>query len=354
MPLNVSGPLSLGGATAGQSVNLELGKSATALISMNDTDLRTLFGVASGQISMSQGYGKSSFVAGGTKGYFCGGFSTTTQITGIQFSNEAQLDPAAALAQGRGGGGGVNSITRGYIGGGATGPAGLTQIDGIQFSNEAAIDPAAALVQGRSQTYAFNSTTRGYFGGGFTTSFLVSRVNQIDGIQFDNESAIDPAAALVQTRGNGDGVNSSTRGYFGGGIDNTTTVNQIDGIQFSDESAIDPAAALVQPRDDLASVNSSTRGYFNGGGGGEPVLSQIDGIQFDNEAAIDPAAAISLTNHSGVNSPTRGYFGGGSRTPSASQTIIQRLEFSTETAAATTAGIVQTRGGSAGVQDSNN
>jgi hypothetical protein len=217
--------------------------------------LRTLFGVASGQISMSQGYGKSSFVAGGTKGYFCGGFSTVTQITGIQFSNEAQLDPAAALAQGRGGGGGVNSITRGYIGGGTSGPAGVTQIDGIQFS---------------------------------------------------------------------------------------------------DESAIDPAAALVQPRDDLASVNSSTRGYFNGGGGGEPVLSQIDGIQFDNEAAIDPAAAISLTNHSGVNSPTRGYFGGGSRTPSASQTIIQRLEFSTETAAATTAGIVQTRGGSAGVQDSNN
>jgi len=58
MPLNASGAISLGGPIVGQSVNLELGKSATALISMNDTDLRTLFGVASGQISMSQGYGR--------------------------------------------------------------------------------------------------------------------------------------------------------------------------------------------------------------------------------------------------------------------------------------------------------
>ncbi len=41
-------------------VNVELGLSANAAISMNDAAVRTLFGVASGQISMSQGHGKSN------------------------------------------------------------------------------------------------------------------------------------------------------------------------------------------------------------------------------------------------------------------------------------------------------
>jgi hypothetical protein len=60
MALNSSGPLSFGGATTGQSINLELGVSATALASINSTSFRTLAGVASGQISISNFYGKSN------------------------------------------------------------------------------------------------------------------------------------------------------------------------------------------------------------------------------------------------------------------------------------------------------
>jgi hypothetical protein len=63
MTLNASGPISLGGSTAGQSINLELSKSATAQVSLNDTDVRTLAGVASGAIIMPTNfYGKSSVV----------------------------------------------------------------------------------------------------------------------------------------------------------------------------------------------------------------------------------------------------------------------------------------------------
>jgi hypothetical protein len=62
MTLNASGPLSLGGATTGQSINLELGQSATALASINATNFRTLAGVPSGQISISNFYGKSNAV----------------------------------------------------------------------------------------------------------------------------------------------------------------------------------------------------------------------------------------------------------------------------------------------------
>jgi hypothetical protein len=62
MALNSSGPLSFGGATTGQSINLELGFSATALASINSASFRTLAGVASGQISVSNFYGKSNAV----------------------------------------------------------------------------------------------------------------------------------------------------------------------------------------------------------------------------------------------------------------------------------------------------
>lgn len=61
MTLNSSGPISLGGSTAGQSINLELGKAATATVSLNDTDVRTLAGVASGAIIVPTNfYGKSA------------------------------------------------------------------------------------------------------------------------------------------------------------------------------------------------------------------------------------------------------------------------------------------------------
>lgn len=60
MPLNNSGPISIGGSTTGQSINLELGRAGTAQSSLNESALRTLAGVPSGAISMSNFYGKSN------------------------------------------------------------------------------------------------------------------------------------------------------------------------------------------------------------------------------------------------------------------------------------------------------
>jgi hypothetical protein len=64
MPLNSSGPISLGGATSGESINLEIGVSATATVSLNDTNVRTLagssFSTPGTQISVpTDFYGKS-------------------------------------------------------------------------------------------------------------------------------------------------------------------------------------------------------------------------------------------------------------------------------------------------------
>ena len=61
MTLATSGTMSIGGTTTDRSINVELGRSATATSNMGETDLRTLAGVASGAISMSNFYGKSSY-----------------------------------------------------------------------------------------------------------------------------------------------------------------------------------------------------------------------------------------------------------------------------------------------------
>jgi len=64
MALNPSGPISLGGTTAGESIAVELGQPGTTQISLNDTAVRDLAGVASGQITMPGDFwGKSSFTA---------------------------------------------------------------------------------------------------------------------------------------------------------------------------------------------------------------------------------------------------------------------------------------------------
>ena len=67
MTMVSSGPISLGGTatTSGlnQSVNVELGRSGTASINMNESAVRTLAAVPSGAISMSNFYGKSNRVS---------------------------------------------------------------------------------------------------------------------------------------------------------------------------------------------------------------------------------------------------------------------------------------------------
>ena len=55
-------PLSIGGTTTNQSINLELGRSATATSSLNETDLRDLADVPSCVIAIRDFYGASASV----------------------------------------------------------------------------------------------------------------------------------------------------------------------------------------------------------------------------------------------------------------------------------------------------
>ena len=76
MALASSGTMSIGGTTTDRSINLELGRSATATSSLGETDLRDLAGVASGAISMDDFYGASSVL-------WTPGITTTSRTLGL-------------------------------------------------------------------------------------------------------------------------------------------------------------------------------------------------------------------------------------------------------------------------------
>ena len=64
MTLNASGPISLGGATTGQSVNLELGTSATATVSLNDAHVRVLTNTTAGTtVSLPTNFYGQTYIA---------------------------------------------------------------------------------------------------------------------------------------------------------------------------------------------------------------------------------------------------------------------------------------------------
>ena len=69
MTLNASGTMRIGGSTVGQSINLELGLSATATSGLNDSLLRALARVPSGAIALTNFYGQSSGFKQGIFGF---------------------------------------------------------------------------------------------------------------------------------------------------------------------------------------------------------------------------------------------------------------------------------------------
>jgi hypothetical protein len=358
MALNSSGAISLGGSTAGQSVNLELGQAAGATITMNDTNLRSLFGVASGTISLSQGYGKS---ASASKGYFGGGRTSTlgwtTEISGVVFATDTSVDPAAVVT-GRKTGTGWNTSSTGYWGAQPNPDNGPSVIASFNFSTEACAtvntDTSIATgVQVYPQNF-MNSTVKGYRG------FTGPSGGSIKGYTFSTNTVGSFQTYLVQGRELVGSVQSkaTNKGYTAGGYNfNTpypyTDYNQIDGLNFSNDTIIDPAAALAQARRGVNrdGLNSSTRGYWVGGEVGITSQTQIDGIQFSNEAAINPAAALGGgTNTSSVVSEQKSWM---STFPSTYSTkTMTNFVFSTEsfTAASATFSAVNRIGG-VGIQN---
>lgn len=83
MALNSSGPISLAGTAAGQSIQVELGGNGTTQISLNCTNVRTLAGVPTGAIVMPTNFwGKSNSIPFGCATYTTAGTYSFVVPTG--------------------------------------------------------------------------------------------------------------------------------------------------------------------------------------------------------------------------------------------------------------------------------
>lgn len=190
MALNSSGPLSLGGATTGQSINLELGQAATALASINAANFRTLAGVASGQISISNFYGKSSSV-----GYY---------------SFTLSAGPSA----------GSNWAQAGYLD-----SSGNVYFPWRYFMGAVKLNAAGTVQWAKSYTYAGNTYTPNleFVNSSGTTLLAGQPWTTVGGIKynFDTSTAV---GMIVDSSGSPScPLNSTANGNQGGYANNNTT-----------------------------------------------------------------------------------------------------------------------------------
>jgi len=103
MALNSSGPISLGGSTSGQSINLEIGQTATQTVSLNQTAVRALAGkttAGSSVIMPTDFYGKYYFVLDPSTSTTPYSYSLISQQGGTGNGSEVLSGPAPGKENG--------------------------------------------------------------------------------------------------------------------------------------------------------------------------------------------------------------------------------------------------------------
>jgi hypothetical protein len=237
MPLNSSGQISLGGNVAGESIALELALSATGQISFNDTAVRTLAGIASGQIQMPTNFwGKSNGVPFGEAVYTTPATYSfvvptgVTQICAVAVgggSNQNNIPGQSGNGNGNGGALSYSNnmpVTAGetltvIVGAGA--PSAATRTDGGDSSIQ-----RGATVLLRAQGGKLGLFTAGNAANGVGAV----RYSGGAGAQFDGGGGGGAAGyAGIGGKGGENSTNLSTAGSGGGGGGGNHSTNQAGG-----------------------------------------------------------------------------------------------------------------------------
>lgn len=277
------------------------------------------------------------------RGYLFGGLKrdptdTVANKTGWNFVTETSFDPAngemPAIRRDQGQQSLCGDIAC-YPHSGRTASFGyLNEIQKMIWETEADSTLSAVMTQAKagSSGVAAHIEQKGYMFGGVVSG---TEQNTIDGLNFINETQINPSVTIGDTnRSWGCGWMSDTKGYHAGGLNGSTEQDDISAFIFSTETASNPSATLGSPKDQLGGFSSSTRGYAGGSGG---QTRRCDSFLFSTETNTDLGVtflALAQEDGVGIASSTRGYWCAGTHGGGAIANIkrdVQAVNFSNDT-----------------------
>ena len=301
-----------------QQTNVELGNTGTDEITMGSADVRGLFGVSSGAIDMSDGFGQSAAVWYGPRGIFMGGQgsgnSVSNVISYVTIANTGNAtdfgDLVATLTSGAGCSNGSRGLTAGgYESGGS--PYRTDRMDYITIANTGNATDFGNITQSRKFLGGLSDGARGVFaGGGQGPAF-----NIIDYVTIANTGNASDFGDLLAAAEGFTGLHHGGRGVFarGGdtyGVQYITVATTGNAQDFGDTPAIFPFGG---------STSAAGRGVLGGGNHGNsatdpPYMSDdIKYITIANTGNSSDFGNLTVYRYycPGSSDGSRGIFGGG-------------------------------------------
>ncbi len=235
-----------------------------------------------------------------TKGYFVAGYNggALNTIEDINFANDTSTQistttfNSAYLA-------GMSSSSKGYQMAGNNG-GNLSSIYALTFSGETNAGLSETISPARSDLCGVFSPSKGYGMGGYTTSYVAT----IDDLDFGSEISNTLASTLPAGKGasSGNGINSSSAGYVGGGVTGAgTSVNTVHKFSFGPETAAAISAVLASTYAYVGCTYSDSKGYFHGGNDGSATnIIQDLNLSTDAISTISEVMPISKAYYTSV------------------------------------------------------
>ena len=175
----------------------------------------------------------------------------------------------------------------------------------------------------RGPSNGVSSSTRGLFAGGLGPSGNTS-LSVITYVTISSDGGANDFGDLIKARFMINGHSNNTRGIFTGGYTTVSPANHVNNIEFVTVASTGDATdfgdiSATPPRSTFGSGSSPTRGVFGGGYYGAPGTDVTD-IQFITLATLGNSQTFgNLTaarrDVGGLSSSTRAIFAGGTNAP---------------------------------------
>lgn len=286
-----------------------------------------------------------------TAGWYAGGTPSTSLVDRITFATDtATASVRGPLSSARYQAAGAGTFNDGWIAGGPAG-TGCT-VDRITY----ATDTATASVRGPlplprgSLAGVSDNTTYGWYGGGSDTGVWSSSVQRItyatDTSTATTKGPLSFATIFLSATGN------TTYGWFASGRLGAPSYLQISSVgritYATDTATASSRGPLTVSVEQTGAIGTTTYGWFGGGTFGYPVdTSTVSRVTYATDTATSSSRGpLSLARQVGVSTSGNdnyGWFGGGeSGAGFTLQSIVDRIDYATDTATASVRGPLST------------